>query len=69
MKGNVSDQTALGLMSFIDNPEYELDLMEKEKDSIEPIELGFGEEQSEEAQNDLVSGNSDPTDLLSEPEA
>lgn len=61
LKGNVSDQTALGLMSFIDNPEYELELMEKEKDSIEPIDLSFEEEEN---QNDMVSGNSNPTDLF-----
>lgn len=62
LKGNVSDQTALGLMSFIDSPEYELELMEKEKQNIEPLDLGFGEEQPEE--NDMVSGNSNPTDLF-----
>ena len=62
LKGNVSDQTALGLMSFIDNPEYELELMEKEKQNIEPLDLGFGEEQPED--NDMVSGNSNPTDLF-----
>ena len=67
LKGNISDQTALGLMSFIDNPEYELELMEKEKDSIEPIELGFEEEPTEE-ENNIVSGNSDPTDLFGKPE-
>ena len=65
LKGNVSDQTALGLMSFIDNPEYEMELMEQEKDSIPEIDLSFGEK----TQNDMVSGNSNPTDLLSEPEA
>lgn len=63
LKGNISDQTALGLMSFIDNPEYELELMEKERDSIEPIELGFEEEPTEE-ENDMVSGNSNPTDVI-----
>lgn len=62
LKGNVSDQTALGLMSFIDNPEYELELMEKEKQNIEPLDLGFGEEQPED--NNMVSGNSNPTDLF-----
>lgn len=59
LKGNVSDQTALGLMSFIDNPEYEQELMEQEKDSIPEIDLSF----EEEAQNDVVGGNSNPTNL------
>lgn len=62
LKGNVSDQTALGLMSFIDNPQYELDLMEQEKDSIPEIDLSF----EEEAQNDVVGGNSNPTDVIGE---
>lgn len=62
LKGNISDQTALGLMSFIDNPEYELELMEKEKELIEPLDLSFGED--EEMQNDMVSGNSDPTNVI-----
>ena len=62
LKGNISDQTALGLMSFIDNPEYELELMEKEKELIEPLDLSF--EEDEEMQNDMVSGNSDPTDVI-----
>lgn len=62
LKGNVSDQTALGLMSFIDNPEYELELMAKEKEDIPEIDLGFGEE--ELADNDMVSGNSNPTNLF-----
>lgn len=61
LKGNVSDQTALGLMSFIDNPEYELELMEQEKDSIPEIDLSFEEE---EPQNDMVSGNSNPTNVI-----
>ena len=39
--------------------------MEQEKDSIPEIDLSFGEK----TQNDMVSGNSNPTDLLSEPEA
>ncbi len=60
LKGNVSDQTALGLMSFIDNPEYELELMNQEKDSIPEIDLAF----EEEAQNDVASGNSNPTDVI-----
>ena len=65
LKGNVSDQTALGLMSFIDNPEYELELMEKEKENIPEIDLGFGEEnEGEETENNMVSGNSNPTDLF-----
>lgn len=59
LKGNVSDQTALGLMSFIDNPEYEQELMEQEKNSIPEIDLSF----EEEAQNDVASGNSNPTNL------
>ena len=59
LKGNVSDQTALGLMSFIDNPEYEMELMEQEKNSIPEIDLSF----EEEAQNDVASGNSNPTNL------
>jgi SPP1 family phage portal protein len=62
LKGNVSDQTALGLMSFIDNPQYEQDLMAKEKEDIPEIDLGFEEE--EQADNDMVSGNSNPTNLF-----
>ena len=62
LKGNVSDQTALGLMSFIDNPQYEQDLMAKEKEDIPEIELGFEEE--ELADNTMVSGNSNPTNLF-----
>lgn len=61
LKGNVSDQTALGLMSFIDNPEYELELMEQEKDSIPEIDLSF---EGEESQNDVVGGNSNPTNVI-----
>ena len=60
LKGNVSDQTALGLMSFIDSPEYEKELMEQEKDSIPEIDLAF----EEEAQNDVVGGNSNPTNVI-----
>lgn len=61
LKGNVSDQTALGLMSFIDNPEYEQELMEQEKDRIEPISLDDGMDMENE--ENAVDGRSDPVDL------
>lgn len=40
LKGNVSDQTALNLMPFIENADYELDLMKSEADTnIEPLDF------------------------------
>lgn len=58
LKGNVSDQTALGLMSFIDDVSYEQELMEKEKESIPDIDFGNPEEeQEEEPKQDNVVGN------------
>ena len=39
LKGLVSDQTRLSLASFVDDVEYELELMEQEKDAIEPLDL------------------------------
>lgn len=63
LKGNVSDHTALGLMSFIDSVEFEQELMEKEKDSIEPISLDDGMDMENE--ENAVDGRSDPVDLYS----
>lgn len=59
LKGNVSDQTALGLMSFIDDPDYEKQLMEKEKEAIPDIDLGnpLEDEQDDEPKQDDVVGN------------
>ena len=39
LKGLVSDQTRIGLAPFVDDVEYELELMEQEKDAIEPLDL------------------------------
>lgn len=55
LKGNVSDETALGLMSFIDDVSYELEIMEKEKDNIPDLDLGNPFE--DEVNTDDVVGN------------
>ena len=47
LKGNVSDHTSLGMCSFVDSVDYELELMEKEKSGIPEINLDFEEEQTE----------------------
>lgn len=39
LKGMVSEQTRLGKLSFIDDPQYELDLMRQEREDIPPLEV------------------------------
>lgn len=39
LKGSVSEQTRLSQATFIDDVEYEIELMEKERDQIDPLEL------------------------------
>ncbi|WP_214811949.1 phage portal protein [Exiguobacterium sp. s181] len=39
LKGLVSEQTRLSLASFVDDVEYELELMEQEANGIEPLDL------------------------------
>ena len=43
LNGVVSEQTRLSLASFVDDPEYEITLMEQEKSSIEPLDFLGGE--------------------------
>lgn len=66
LKGNVSDHTALGLLSFVDDVQYEIDLMEKEKESIPDIDFGMEEQQEETESNNMVDGRSNPTNIVNE---
>lgn len=63
LNGLVSQHTSLGLCSFVDSPDYELELMEKEKDNIEPIDLSF-----EDASNgeNIEDNRSNPMNLYSD---
>lgn len=42
LKGMVSEQTRLGLLSFIDDPEYEMDLMAQEAEAIPQLDISGG---------------------------
>ena len=66
LKGNVSDHTALNLMSFIDSSDYELELMEREKDNIPEIDLNFEDEQTESNET-IEDERSNPLNLYREP--
>lgn len=61
LNGLVSQHTSLGLCSFIDSPDYELELMEKEKDSIPEINLD--EDMETENEDSMMDNRSNPFDL------
>lgn len=44
LKGLVSEQTRLGLLSFVDDPAYEQELMEKENEGIPPLDPAGGDD-------------------------
>lgn len=44
LKGLISDQTRLNLASFVDDSEYEIELMEKEQEGIEPLNFEYEDE-------------------------
>lgn len=64
LDGLVSKHTALSLMSWCDNPDWEIELMEKEKDNIEPIDLSFEDDGTSTDSEDSIEDNrSNPMNL------
>ena len=61
LDGLVSKHTALSLMSWCDNPDWEIELMEKEKSDIPEINLD--ENMETENEDSIMDGRSNPFDL------
>lgn len=64
LDGQVSQHTKLSLCSFIDDPDWEIEMMEKEKSDIPEINLD--EEMETENEDSMMDGRSNPFDLYGE---
>lgn len=64
LDGQVSQHTKLSLCSFIDDPNWEIEMMEKEKSDIPEINLD--EDMETENEDSMMDGRSNPFDLYSD---
>lgn len=65
LNGLVSQHTSLGLCSFVDNPDWEIEMMDKEKENIPEINLDEGMET--ESEEKISDERSNPTNLYQDP--